>query len=100
MRARDGRPAQVRLSRVTAGGATARSQPRPLGRRPARLVLSLGPARAALTVDRAQLGPIEAAGQGALAAGVALGPWRAGPAASHGYLDIDRVTVQIAPPAS
>jgi subtilisin family serine protease len=93
-------PAQVRLSTIAGNGTVTHSPPHPLRRPRARLVLSVEPARAALTVDGTQLEPIARAAHATPAAVVALGTWRGAPVASRGYLDFDRVTVQIAPPAS
>jgi hypothetical protein len=96
----DGRGrAQVRLSSFATRGAATHSPPYPLRRRTVLVVLSLDATRAALTIDGRQLEPIARATLTAPAAGVALGTWRGAPAASSGYLDFDRVTVQIAPPA-
>jgi hypothetical protein len=91
---------QIRLSSSTGTGAIVHSPLRSIRRRPTALVLSLGPTHATLAVDGAALGRLGRAPGSPQAAAVALGPWRAGPPASTGYLDIDRVTVRQAPATS
>jgi hypothetical protein len=93
---------QIRLSAGTGTGAraTVRSQRRPVRRRPTVVVLSLDPAQAVLAVDGVELGRLARAPSSPLPAGIVLGPWRGGPAASTGYLDIDGVTVREAPATS
>ncbi len=94
--------AQLRLSASTGtdASAMAHSQRRLLRRRPTVVVLSLDSEQAAVTVDGAELGRIARAPNSPQAAGIALGPWRKGPSASTGYLDIDGVTVREAPAGS
>jgi subtilisin family serine protease len=88
--------ALLRLRSVTSSGAFAHSRPHPIGRRATRVVLSIDPARATLAIGGAHPEPLARAAKSA-AAGVAIGPWRGAPGASTGYLDIDSVTVRIAP---
>jgi hypothetical protein len=62
-----------------------------------RVVLVLGARQAALAVDGRPLAGSARPAGGALAAAIALGPRHTGPSASTGYLDIDLVTVRVAP---
>jgi hypothetical protein len=50
----------------------------------------------AISIDGVEFGHLARAANDALAARIALGPSQAGPPASGGYLDIDRVTVRTA----
>ena len=78
----------------------AHAQRRLVRRRPTVVVLSLDSTQAGLAVDGAELGRLARAPNSPQAAGIVLGPWRGGPSAATGYLDIDRVTVREAPEAS
>ena len=91
---------QVRLSSSTGTGAIVHSPPHLIRRRPTVLVLSLSSTHATLAVNGVDLGRLARAPHSPQAAAIALGPWRAGPPASTGYLDIDRVTVREAPATS
>ena len=91
------RPASPQREHGHGRAAMVHSQRRLLRRRPTVVVLSLDSTQAALTVDGAELGRIARAPNSPQAAGIVLGPWREGPSASTGYLDIDRVTVREAP---
>ena len=87
---------QLRLSASTGtgAGATVHSQPRSVRRRPTVVVLSLDSTQAGFAVAGVELGQLARAPDSAQPAGIVLGPWHGGPAASSGYLDIDRVTVR------
>jgi hypothetical protein len=90
-------PARLRIGASGGARAAVHSRPSRIGRGPMRVVLVLGARRAALAVDgKALAGSARPAG-GALAAAIALGPRHTGPSASTGYLDIDLVTVRVAP---
>jgi hypothetical protein len=97
-----GRAVQLRLSASTGLGARAmaHSQRRRVRRRPTVVVLSLDSTEARLAVDGAEHGRLQLAPNSPRPAGIVLGPWRGGPSASTGYLDIDRVTVREAPAGS
>jgi hypothetical protein len=69
-------------------------------RRPTVVVLSLDSTQAGLAVDGAGLGRLPLAPNSPQPAGIVLGPWRGGPSASTGHLDIDRVTVRETPAGS
>jgi subtilisin family serine protease len=93
---------QLRLSASTGRGARAmaHSQRRRVRRRPTVVVLSLDSTEASLAVDGAEHARLQLAPNSPQPAGIVLGPWRGGPSASTGYLDIDRVTVREAPAGS
>jgi hypothetical protein len=93
---------QLRLSASTGPGARAmvHSQRHRVRRRPTVVVLSLDSTQAGLAVDGAGLGRLPLAPNLPQPAGIVLGPWRGGPSASTGHLDIDRVTVRETPPGS
>jgi subtilisin family serine protease len=93
---------QLRLSASTGPGARAmaHSQRRRVRRRPTVVVLSLDSTQAGLAVDGAELGRLQLAPNSPQPAGIVLGPWRGGPSASTGHLDIDRVTVRETPAGS
>jgi hypothetical protein len=97
-----GRNAQLRLSASTGPGprVKAHSQPRLVHRKPIAVVLSLDSAQAGLAVGGVELGRLTRAANSPQPTGIVLGPWRGGPAASTGYLDIDGVTVREAPATS
>jgi hypothetical protein len=65
--------------------------------RPVALVLEFDRADAVLAAGGSELGRISHAANLPHAAGVTLGPWRAGPPESAGSLDIDRVSVREGP---
>ena len=94
-----GRGAELRLSASTgpardAMAALATPHPAPAAdrRRPLARLDALEPRR-----RRRRARPAPARAASPQAAGIALGPWRGGPPASTGSLDIDRVTVRAAP---
>jgi subtilisin family serine protease len=91
---------EIRLSSSTGAGAVVHSQRHRLRRGPVTLVLSLDPAEAGLAVDGAVAGRLARSASSPQSAAIVLGPWRGGPSASTGYLDIDRVTVREAPATS
>ena len=93
--------AQLRLSASTGTGGPWRTRNAAsyAGGRPSSSSRSTR-THAALAVDGAELGRLARAPNSPQAAGIALGPWRKGPSASTGYLDIDGVTVREAPAGS
>jgi hypothetical protein len=96
-----GRGAELRLSASTGPGTrpTVHSRRRLLRRRPTVVVLSLDSSHASLGVNGVTLARLPRALASPQATAIALGPWRGGPPAATGYLDIDRMTVR-APPAT
>jgi subtilisin family serine protease len=97
LRSGTGRASQLRLTARTGAQGVVHTRPQRLHRRPVALVLALDRADAVLAAGGSELGRLTHAANLPHAAGVTLGPWRAGPPASAGSLDIDRVSVREGP---
>jgi hypothetical protein len=93
-------PLRLRLSTIAAGGMIRRSKPYAISRGRSAVALRLDSEHAAILIDGRERAALTRGANGALGTTVALGAWRSLPSRSTGYLDIDNVSVRIAPEAT